>query len=116
MKRFSDRFWLIVWPIVAAAIHGGLLCGLVWLFPSKGEPGISLAFPALAILLWPWLLCGWLLGAIGAFIGIVLAFLWFPAVAFWITWWRLKKKDKRTPNTTPDGICQPADGLPKPSV
>ncbi len=25
-------------------------------------------------------------------------------------------KRKRIPNTTPDGICQPADGLPKPSV
>jgi len=91
MNRFSDKFWLIVWPLVAAAIHGGLLCGLVWLFPSKGEPGISIAFPALVALLWPWLLGGWLLGPVGAIVGLPLAFLWLPAIAFWITWRRLKK-------------------------
>jgi hypothetical protein len=37
-KRFSDAFWLIVLPIIAAAVHLLLFSGLVWLFPEKGEP------------------------------------------------------------------------------
>ncbi len=41
--------------------------------------------------------------------------LWF---VLWVVVWMVvdRVRNKRAPNHTPDGICQPADGLPKPSV
>jgi hypothetical protein len=29
MRKFSNRFWLITWPVVVAMIHLGLLAGSI---------------------------------------------------------------------------------------
>jgi len=106
MRRFSNRFWQILWPVLVAAIHLGLLAGSIWLFPSHGEPGISLAFPLWLVLLWPWFVGMWALGKFGAAIGIVIGFLWLPGIAFLVTRTVLKRRDKRTPNQVPEDTAR----------
>jgi len=111
MTRSSNRFWLIVWPVVVLAIQIALLAGSLWLFPSHNEPGVSFALPLWLFLLWPWFLGMWAMGKVGAAIGIVIAFLWLPAIAFFVARHKLKHRNVGTPNITSEPISNRADAV-----
>lgn len=83
MKRKSKMFWLIVVPLIAAAIHFALLCLAACIMAShpKGIGSPRWAETLFVFLVWPYGLlhrCNML----GVWIGIVLSFLWMPAIAF----------------------------------
>jgi hypothetical protein len=101
MKTFSNSFWLVLWPVIAAYAHLVCLCAVFGIFP-----GIEISdYPGqdfwIDMLFWPGTLIWWTFGRSAGAVGLVLAFLWVPVIAFWITWRNLKRKNRQTPNHSP---------------
>lgn len=84
MKRKSKTFWLIVVPLIAAAIHLALLCLAACITMSmsypKGAGSPLWAKRLFVVLIWPYGLL-YRCNMLGCWIGIGLSFLWMPAVA-----------------------------------
>jgi hypothetical protein len=74
-------FWFVVVPLMAAAIHLALLC-LVWFTMMSYPKGVGSppwAEPLLMFLAWPFPFFAF--NPTTLWIGIVLTFLWTPAIA-----------------------------------
>jgi hypothetical protein len=84
MKRRSKKFWLITAPLATAAFHLALLClalfPLIYYARKHTPPWAEPCLPLLRFLAWPFY---WLGGNPNTlWMGIVLSFLWMPAIAF----------------------------------
>jgi hypothetical protein len=83
MRSRSKTFWLIVVPLIAAAIHVALLClaACIMMFYPKGVGSPPWAQNLFVILIWPYGLF-YRCDMLGVWIGVGLSFLWMPAITF----------------------------------
>ena len=77
---------LIVIPMIAAAVHFALLGCFGWRAVSRLEPGASFVHAIQTVLMWPFALSMWAPDTVGPMIGLVMSFLWVPAITCWVTW------------------------------